>query len=188
MKKDFLLMLGILTVMIAMMFSADVRAEVIVNNDSIVSNGAVNQVVVVNPAPSVQPKVSRSTRPHPMVIHNHYYNDKSENCFLPIRNRGPVDPPAIMSIPVSPERFDYQDIWLIVISLLMAIGLGIFFGYLIWGRRADSPRVVIHSHGGRSSSSSRSGSSSESGLSTTLVGGPRPHQPDPAPSVQEEKK
>lgn len=175
MKKDFLWMLGILIVMTGISVQAQ---DISVNRDSVTTNGSVNQIVVVNPAPATRVfrnGTSRTTMPS--VVNNYY----DRHCSIAsCDRRGPVDPAnGFIVAPVTNEKFDYQDIWLIVLTTLFAIGIGIFIGYLIWNRRGSSRPVIVHSHGGQSSSSSSS--SSCCGHQTSSLGKAPTPAPSPAP-------
>lgn len=164
--------------------SVSLAQDVTVNRDSVGAHGAVNQVVVVNPSPA--PKVVR--RMPPPVINNYYPSEPCSHSCEP--NTQPVPQFSVESS----SRFDYQDIWLFILTLLFAIGLGIFIGYLIWRRNHSwSYNVTVHSHGGRSGSYSRSSSSSHrSSSSGPVPPAPAapidPAQPASAPAQAEEKK
>lgn len=174
MKKDFLWMLGILIVMTGISVQAQ---DISVNRDSVTTNGSVNQVVVVNPTPpSPQVRSARNIHRYPTVVNNYYYEDPNSSECGHV-GHGPIDTPRYYpDAPPVQDNFNYQDIWLIVLSLLLVLGLGIFFGYLIWGKNTTSSPTTICLHGGQSSSSSSS--SSCCGHQTSSLG----KAPTPAPS------
>jgi hypothetical protein len=195
-NKIELLAIATIFFLMIMNFSAAKAEEVHVNRDSVGTNGAVNQIVVVNPAPApVFKSRTRSVVP-PSVVNNYY----DRHCDVAsCDRRGPVDPPNVKMLPVpaADDKFNYQDIWLMVLTILFALGLGMFIGYLIWNRRGVSRPVIVHSHGGRSSSSSSSSHGTRSvtesrDSSVPLTPAPLPSSPAPASSGQatatEEKK
>lgn len=153
-KFEFGLAIAIVIGMI-MCFTGSLHAQgVVVKSDSIGSNGSVNQVVVVNSSPS---KRGVGVRLIPTTTNNYYSTNDQSHCCLRYHG-GPVDPANQYQ---EKSKLDYVDVWLIVLSVLFALGLGIFLGYLIW-RNRQVAEVVVHSHGGRSSSSSSTSSSSSS--------------------------
>ncbi len=182
MKKNFFWSL----VAAMIISSVSLAQDVTVNRDSVGAHGAVNQVVVVNPSPA--PKVVRRM---PSSVINNYY--PAETCSHSCEPSIPSLPPCF---PVeASSKFDYQDIWLFILTMIFAIGLGIFIGYLIW-RNHGGHHVVVHSHGGRSGSYSRSSSSSHRSSSGPVPPAPAapvtpvPAQPAPSafPQTAEEKK
>ncbi len=185
-KIELLAIIAILFFMI-MNFGTANAEEVHVNRDSVSTNGAVNQVVVVNSVPA--PVFKSRTRSVPSSVVNNYYD---RHCDASCDLHGPVDPPnRFMIAPVTNDKFDYQDIWLIVLSILFALGLGIFIGYLIWNRRGEPTGVIVHSYGGSSTSTShsRSGAVSRTGRSDSPTPvAPAPSAPASPASVQEDKK
>lgn len=194
-KIKLLAIIAIFFLMI-MSFGAVKAEDVHVNRDSIGTNGAVNQVVVVHPQTSQR---SRIVVKEPIV--NNYYN-QVEPSVMPYEPVGCSNSGQSKNLSCYPvvgvpdSKFDYQDIWLIVLTILFALGLGMFIGYLIWNRRGGSRQVIVHSHGGRSTSSSysRSGTRSVRGMSNSplpITPAPLPSSPAPASSGQaatEEKK